>query len=86
MSVIFIQSRRASCVVVWVELWSIDYSLPVGRGKFVGKESHAKTQSRQEDRKGVEGFFILRAFFASLRLGVRPPFSPPLPKLNHYGK
>jgi hypothetical protein len=69
MSVIFIQSRRASCVVVWVELWSIDYSLRVGRGKFVGKMPHAKAQSRQEGREGVEGFFTLRAF-----LGV---FAPP---------
>jgi hypothetical protein len=37
---------------------------------FVGKESHAKTQSREEDRKEVEGCFTLRAFlggFAPLR-------------------
>jgi hypothetical protein len=33
-----------------------------------GKHFHAKAQSRQEDRKGVEGFFALRAFFAALRL------------------
>ncbi|HJU55755.1 MAG TPA: hypothetical protein VJ715_14320, partial [Pyrinomonadaceae bacterium] len=44
---------------------------------FVGEKSHAKAQSREEDRKAVEGFFTLRAFFASLRLCVSLPFSFP---------
>jgi hypothetical protein len=35
------------------------------------KKSHAKAQRRKEDREGAEGFFALRAFFASLRLCVK---------------
>jgi hypothetical protein len=34
-------------------------------------KSHVKAQSRKEGRKVIEGFFALRASFASLRLCVR---------------